>query len=871
MDALLEHSPEETKRLQRCLNDLISIVTLPAAWSGGDPSQIVQTLVGALFGMLRLDFIYVRFAGSLNESPIEMVRIANTQTRLTQEQILRSLRPWLDHDPSKWPRSVKGPSDDEDTGIFPTRFGLNGELGVIVAGSRRTAFPEETERLVLSVAANQAAMGLQEARRSSEHRRLATELDRQVAQRTIELAQANEALKRELAERARTEEILRRCKLDFRLIVDSIPVPVSVTTPTGEVEGLNQPALDYFGKTFEELKEWTSSDAVHPDDLQRTIAAYRSALETGRTYHVECRHRRADGVYRWFKIVGLPLRDTQGRILRWFHLQIDIDDRKQAEIHLSGEKQILEMIASGRSLRDVLKALCKFFEVAATDCFCGIYPIDGRGKTIQYGVAPTLPDSYTAPIDGVPVSFDDSPRGQSISTKTQVIAEDMGSDPRWMAAPCRAHVLEHGLRAVWSTPICSGEGSVIGTVCVYQEKPGSPSAYHQELIAHVAHLASIAIERSQAEAALRRSETFLTEGQRISLTGSFFWRVDTDELTFSEQLHRIFELEPSAKVTLDEVAERVHPDDLPTLAQKMAEVRSGKDNLEYEIRLRMPDGRVKYLRVFGRAMRHEDDRLECLGAAQDVTRRRLAEEARDKVRSELAQVSRVVSLGALTASIAHEINQPLASIITNGETGLRWLARPEPDLEKVQRLTKRVVGDARRAAEIIDRIRNMASRGATKQSVIALAEIVTESVAFLHHEFQSRGASLSLDLTPDLPKVVGDRTQLQQIIVNLTINALQALTKSEAASKSIVIRTRQIDAERVCCIVEDSGPGIDTEHLPHLFESFFTTKETGMGLGLRIAQSIVEAHGGHIRGDNESSLGGARFIFELPVSASLGG
>jgi C4-dicarboxylate-specific signal transduction histidine kinase len=159
----------------------------------------------------------------------------------------------------------------------------------------------------------------------------------------------------------------------------------------------------------------------------------------------------------------------------------------------------------------------------------------------------------------------------------------------------------------------------------------------------------------------------------------------------------------------------------------------------------------------------------------------------------------------------------------------------------------------------------MASRGANKQSVVSLSEIVTESTAFLHHEFQARGVSISLDLAPGLPKVVGDRTQLQQVIVNLAMNAVQALTKSDAASKSIAIRTQQIDAETVCCIVEDGGPGIDAEHLPHLFDGFFTTKETGMGLGLPIAQSIIEAHAGRIRADNNSALGGARFIFDLPV------
>jgi PAS domain S-box-containing protein len=652
---------------------------------------------------------------------------------------------------------------------------------------------------------------------------------------------------------------------DLQLIIDTIPALVWSTHVDGSVEFVNQHYIDYVGLPAEQVRGWGWTAAVHPDDLGGLTAAWGAIMASGKSGEAEARFRRADGEYRWLLTRVNPLHDGNGNIVKWYGLNTDIEDRKRAELHLAGEKHILEIIASGRPLREVLVALCSFFDGSAPDCHCGIYPIDDRGRTFQYGVAPSLPASYTDPIEGVPIGSDDSPRGQSISDRAQVIAEDIGSDARWATAPCRTHVLEHGLKAVWSTPICSRDGLVIGTVCVYQQKPGAPSSYHQELIAHVAHLASIAIERSHAEAALRRSETFLTEGQRISLTGSFSWRVDTDELTFSEQLRRIFELEPNDEVTFDKVGKRVHPSDLPMLAEKMAQVRSGQDNPEYEIRLRMPDGRVKYMRVFARTIRHEDDSLECLGAAQDVTRRRLAEEARDKVRSELAHVNRVTSLGALTASIAHEINQPLASIVTNGETGLRWLARPEPDLEKVQALTKRVVDDARRAAEIIARIRTIASRGSTKQSVTKLAEIVTESMAFLQHEFQARGVSVSLDLAPDLPKVVGDRTQLQQVIVNLATNAVQALAESEVASKSIAIRTQQKNAETVCCIIEDSGPGIDAEHLPHLFDSFFTTKETGMGLGLPIAQSIIEAHSGHIRADNGSTLGGARFVFELPA------
>jgi signal transduction histidine kinase len=219
----------------------------------------------------------------------------------------------------------------------------------------------------------------------------------------------------------------------------------------------------------------------------------------------------------------------------------------------------------------------------------------------------------------------------------------------------------------------------------------------------------------------------------------------------------------------------------------------------------------------------------------------------------------------LTASIAHEVNQPLASIITNSETSLRRLTRPDPDIERVREIARRVVADARRAAEIIDRIRAMATRQPPKQMTLSLDEIIEESIVFLRHEFQSRGVSVTVDLAPELPQVVGDRTQLQQVIVNLTINAAQAMAESAAVKRSILIRTMS-DTETVSCSIEDSGPGIDPTYLPRVFDSFFTTKDSGMGMGLPICRSIIESHEGQIRVDNNSTLGGARFSFALPAN-----
>jgi C4-dicarboxylate-specific signal transduction histidine kinase len=281
-------------------------------------------------------------------------------------------------------------------------------------------------------------------------------------------------------------------------------------------------------------------------------------------------------------------------------------------------------------------------------------------------------------------------------------------------------------------------------------------------------------------------------------------------------------------------------------------------------RLPMPDDSIKCLFPIAPTSRDKDNQREYTGAAQ-VTQLRLSEQALAKARSELARVARVTCLGVLTASIAHEVNQPLAAIITNAESSLRWLDRPEPDVEKVRELTERVVADARRASEIIDRIRAMATRRAPRQMRLSLDDVIQESMIFLRHEFQSRDITVSLDLAPELPHVVGDRTQLQQVIVNLAINAAQAMAQSGNARRGISVRTTLSDPETVCCVIEDSGPGIEPAHLPQLFDSFFTTKDNGMGMGLAICRSIIEAHDGYIRADNNSSLGGARFSFTLPA------
>ena len=372
-------------------------------------------------------------------------------------------------------------------------------------------------------------------------------------------------------------------------------------------------------------------------------------------------------------------------------------------------------------------------------------------------------------------------------------------------------------------------------------------------------------DRKRAEDALRQSEASLAEAQRLSRTGSFGWHVASGDIVWSEESYRIFGYNPTAAATIAMVLDRVHPDDVALVRGVIERATTRREAIDFEHRLLMPDGSVKHLNVVAYPMTDERGELRFVGAVMDITERVRAREMLQRVQADFAHAARMSMLGELTASIAHEVNQPLAAIAINGEVALRLLNRSEPDLGDVRELAKSVVADARRAADVIARVRAMATRQAPEQTLLSLDEVIRDALQFLRHEVQSHGLTVTHHSNPAAPKMLGDRTQLQQVFVNLMVNAIHAMTPMGAARRTLVVRTTLSDPHTLCCTLEDGGPGIDPEHLDHLFDSFFTTKDGGMGLGLPISRSIIEAHGGHIRADNESVYGGARFSCTFPA------
>jgi PAS domain S-box-containing protein len=669
-------------------------------WSGSKPDEIVHTLLDSLLRMLELDFVYVSLTNLVDAVTSEAVRVAQSQEQVFRPQeVCAFLNRWLGDDPQKRYLQERSHIGDEEVSLVSWPLGVQREMGVIVAGSRRADFPRDTETLLLSIAANQALTGLQEAQLLSEQKRVADELDQRVGQRTAELAAANELLRDEVAERRRAEEALAASEHNLRLIVDSIPGLVSLLTPAGEVELVNPQLVEYCGRTLEELKLWGTSDTVHPEDLPRVVQVFARSITSSNPYDFETRLRRFDGVYRWFQVRGLPVRDSDGRLLRWCSLLTDIDERKRTED------------------------------------------------------------------------------------------------------------------------------------------------------------------------ALKRSEAFLAEGQRLSRVGSFSWRVETGEITWSEELYRIFEFDRDVRVTLELIGSRVHPEDIPLLNDMIARARGTGSDFECEHRLLMPNHSVKDLHLVGHGRRDRHGQLVYIGAAQDVTEHRLSEETLGKARSELAHMARVTSLGALTASIAHEVNQPLSGIVTNAGTCLRMLTLDPPNVDGARETARRTIRDGNRASDVITRLRALFSKKDTIAEPVDLNDATREVIALSLSELQRNRVILRCELADDLPLVTADRVQLQQVILNFLRNGSDAMNTVNDRPRELLIRTERDKGDRALLSVKDAGIGFDPQSIDKLFQAFYTTKNDGMGIGLSVSRSIMEQHDGRLWATLNDGPG-ATFSFSIPCTTN---
>jgi PAS domain S-box-containing protein len=801
----------------------------------------------------------------------------------------------------------------------------------------------------------------------------------------------------DITKRKHAEEVARRSEKELRDVVNAIPAFVWSTLPDGAIDFVNERWLEFTGLSLQDALGWSWEAVIHPDDRSRAVAEWREVLKKGRSTEGELRVRRADGEFRWWLFRNVPLRDEPGNIAKWYGTAIDIEDRKRAESLLAAEKRILEMVAKGDALPEILDSLCRLVEEQANDVLASILLLDG--DRLRHGGAPSLPKAYTDAINGAVIGPSAGSCGTAAYRGEPVIVEDIATDPLW--ADYRDLALRHSLRACWSTPVFSSQGKVIATFAMYYREPRRPTQRDQAIIDQITHLAGIAIQQKLAQEKLQRSEAYLAEAEKLTHTGSWAWDPRTQKALYcSQEMFRIFGLDPRESLPArDNFLQRIHPEDRDWVARRWKKsLRERVDTLD-EFRVLMPDGTVRHINSSSHPVLDEDGEfIELVGTAVDVTERKRAElerqllaslveqatefmaiadleggspiylnkagmkmvgfdsleeaktrrgihymfpedrpfvnavlwptvlekgswsgemrlrhfktgdpipilysafriddpetgrpvnvgnvcsditdrkRAEEKLRAseqrlldaqmELARVTRVTTLGELTASIAHEVNQPLAAIVANAEACLRWLGRGTPDLEAARRSVEWVIDDGNRASEVIRRIRALANKADIEKIPLDINDVIRDVIALVQRELISHDVSLRMQLASTLPMILGDPVQLQQVIINLVMNGIEAMRSVTDRPRELVILSRR-DETQVLVSVTDCGVGISAENADRLFNPFFTTKSGGMGIGLSICRSIMEAHSGRLWAMANVPQG-AMFQFALPVNA----
>lgn len=354
---------------------------------------------------------------------------------------------------------------------------------------------------------------------------------------------------------------------------------------------------------------------------------------------------------------------------------------------------------------------------------------------------------------------------------------------------------------------------------------------------------------------LHRSEAFLAGAQRLSQTGSIGLKLPSAEMYWSDEARRIFDFDDQLQPTLEYMMGRVHPEDTDGLKALIEQAYAQHANMETEFRVLMADGSSKFVRMLAQQAHDASGCCEYIGALMDVTASKNAEEALHRSQSQLAHVTRVTTLGEMAASIAHEVNQPLAAVTTNAEAGLRWLNRDVPDLGEVRSAIERIKSEAHRASEVIRRIRSLSRKNDPSHVQVDLFEVLQESVALIRREIRRHRVSLEVYPGDGVHLVKGDRVQLQQVIINLLMNALQAMSGMHTKERTLSVALGTAMNGDVLLRIKDNGPGVSEQNLPSLFNPFFTTKPEGMGMGLSICRSIIDAHGGRIWAESELGHG----------------
>jgi PAS domain S-box-containing protein len=659
-----------------------------------------------------------------------------------------------------------------------------------------------------------------------------------------ELQVLNETLRIENAERRRAEDALReseaelaKARYEGQLIIDTVPVLILRHRADGVIDFVNQVGRSYSGLT---ATNWTrrTSAITHPDDIPQIEAMWDVALVTGEPFETEARLRRADGEYRWFATRRVPLRNDDGEVIAWYAASYDIEDRKRAEDALrEREAQLAEARRELELTIDSIPVMVSTFDADGTRSFVNQTWQNYTGHTGREATGKGLNSSvYYHP--------DDVRRFENAWRVSQAKGEMLSIDVRTRRADgvYRWYTMRRAPRR-------DEKGNIVKWYSVGVDVE----------------------DQKAAENALRRSETQLANAEReLRLTldsiPALVWRAGLEgSPDFLNQ--------PALDYTglsLDQAEtgwpRAFHPDDRKGMLVKWTAIRASGMPGGLEARLRRFDGEYRWFSFQAVPLRDESGNIvKWYGSSTDIEERKRAESALHDARTALAHASRVTMLGEISATIAHEVNQPLAAIITNGQACLRFLRHETPDLEDVRGALEWIVKDGNRASGIIQRVRGLLKNTGIQKTPLDVNDVIGEVAALLQRELDAQDVILRLELAPALPPAIADRVQIQQVIINLMMNGVDALQAINDRPRGLLVRSSRNEAGQVVVAVKDSGVGISLENASRVFDPFFSTKPGGLGIGLSICRSIIEDHGGRLWTSDDRDGPGATFQFSLPT------
>jgi PAS domain S-box-containing protein len=673
-------------------------------------------------------------------------------------------------------------------------------------------------------------------------------------------------------ERKRAEEKLSSTNEILRSILSNMADAVIVADKEGRFLVFNPAAERMFGKdaTQTSSSEWPHKYGLYlpdrvtsfpPDQLPLTRSIRGEEVNN---VEIFVRHKKAPNGL-WTRVNGRPLRGPNGELSGGVIVCRDITDIKKEEFFLFDQSRVLEMVAANAPLPEILTNLVLLMEAQAEGMLCSILVLTTDGMRVRHGAAPSLPEAYVTAVNGAPIGPRNGSCGTAMYLKKPVVVTDVMTDPLWADYRHLAEIC--GLCACWSTPIFSPQGDVLGSFAMYRQEQRGPNAEETRLTQIATHIAGIAIERQRVQETLREREariSFAAESADLA-----FWVIYPEQNTawMSDKGRVMYGFDSKLPLTRELLVSRVHSDERVAVQKALDRACASHGIFESEHRLVLPYGKTRWVIVRGRCLQDEHGNLlELIGVTIDISAQKQSDLQLQIQREEMAHLNRVALMGEMTASVAHELNQPLTAIANNAAAARRFIERGNIDPVLLQQLLQDMVADSQRAGEVIRGIRALVRKDKNvARSVLNLNAVIADTLRLVGSDVLLRESVVTTEMDHNLPQVEAAPVQIQQVLLNLIMNALDAVEALPPVERRIIISTRSLNGESAEVSVRDFGAGLPKDRPEKVFDHFFSTKQTGMGMGLTIVRSIIETHGGTISAENAPDRG-ARFFFRLPVA-----